>query len=76
MNENVYDPIVAEVRKNREEWYAEFDYDAGKLREYIISQRPEMEAAGVRYETEAEREARFAWNKQQQEAEDRRIASL
>ena len=76
MSENFYDPIVAEVRKNREEWFAEFDYDADKLMAYIESKRPEREAAGIRYETESERQARFEWNRQQQEAEDRRVASL
>ena len=76
MNENVYDPIVAEVRKNREEWYAEFDCDAGKLREHLISQRPAMVAAGVRYVTEEERQARLAWRRQRQEADERKIASL
>jgi hypothetical protein len=35
-----------------------------------------MEAAGWRYETEAEFEARKSWHKQQQEAEQRKIAVL
>ena len=70
------DSIITEVRRNREEILAEFDGDGRKLTEYIISQRPAMEAAGVRYETDGERQARFAWNRQQQEMEERRIASI
>ena len=70
------DEIIAEVRKNREELLAEFDGDGRKLTEYLISQRPIMEAAGVRYETDEERQARFEWNRQQQLAEERRVSSL
>ena len=76
MNEKFYDPIVAEVRKNREEWFAEFDCDPIKLREYLDVQRPKWEAAGFHYETEEKRQARFAWNRQRREAEEREIASL
>ena len=70
------DPIVAEVRRNREELFAEFDCDTLKLREYLDSQRPIWEAAGVRYELEEKRQARLAWNRQRREAEKRRIACL
>ena len=70
------DPIVAEVRRNREELFAEFDCDPVKLREYLDSQRPIWEAAGVRYESEERRQARIEWNRRRREAEERRIASL
>ena len=76
MNEVFIDPIVAEVRKNREEWFAEFDYDVSKLHAYLESKRPEWEAAGAHYVTEEERQARLEWNRQRSEAEERRIASL
>lgn len=70
------DPIVAEVRKNREEWFAEFDYDATKLHEYMEKQRPILEASGYHFETDKEREARTAWKQQREEEENRRTASL
>jgi hypothetical protein len=76
MNEKFNDPIVAEVRKNREELLAEFGGDTKKLTAYLESKRPEREAAGFRYVTEEERQARLAWNRQQREAEDRRLASF
>ena len=75
MYENFYDPIVAEVRRNREEMLAEFGGDTKKLSAYLDSKRPKWEAMGFRYETEAEWQARFAWSDQQQEALNRRIAS-
>jgi len=68
------DSVVAEVRQNREKLLADFDGDRRKLSEYLVSQRPAMEAAGVRYETEEERHARFAWNRQQKEIEESRVA--
>ena len=70
------DPIVAEVRKNREEWFAEFDYDAIKFQDYIREQQAKNKAAGVRYMSEEERQARLAWKRQQKEDENRRIANL
>ena len=76
MSEAFFDPIVAEVRKNREEMFAEFDYDIGKLISHLEAKRPEMEAAGFRFVTEEERQARLEWNRQRREAEERRIASL
>ena len=76
MNEQFCDPIVAEVRKNREDLLAEFGGDTKKLTAYLKTKRPEMEAAGLRFETEAERQARFAWSQQQQEALERKLASV
>jgi hypothetical protein len=76
MNETFYDPILAEVRKNREEMLAEFGGDSKKLTAYLESMRPEMEAAGFHFETEEKRHARIVWNHQQREAENRRIANL
>jgi hypothetical protein len=35
-----------------------------------------LEASGVQYESEEDRQARFAWNKQQQEIEDLKVANL
>ena len=70
------DPIVAEVRKNREEWFAEFDYDAKRFQEYIREQQAKNKAAGVRYMSEQERQARLAWKQQLREDENRRIADL
>ena len=76
MDNVFYDPIVAEVRKNREELLADFDGDMKKLDEYIEAKRVIRKAVGVRYETEAEREVRFAWNRQRREADEHRGASL
>ena len=70
------DSIIAEVRKNRAELLAEFNGDTKKLIEYFISQRPAMEAAGWRYETEAELQTRKALHRQQKEAELIRIERL
>jgi hypothetical protein len=75
MNGKFYDPIVAEVRKNREEMLAEFGGDTKKLSAHLETKRSEMESIGLRFETEAERQARFTWNRQQQEAIERKIAS-
>ena len=71
-----FDPIVAEVRKNREELLADFGGDINKLDEHIAAKRATRKAAGVRYETEEERQTRLAWNRQQREAEELRVASL
>jgi len=76
MYEKFFDPIVAEVRRNREELLAEFDGDTKKLADYLASKRPAREAAGMRYETPEERQARFLWSIQQEEAENRRVANL
>ena len=70
------DPIVAEVRKNREEWFAEFDYDAIKFQEYMREQQTRNKDAGIRYISQEDRQARLAWKQQQREEENRRIASL
>jgi hypothetical protein len=70
------DPIVAEVRRNREAILAEFGGDTKKLTAYLESKRPEMEAAGFRFVTEEERQARLAWKREQREAEKRRIAIM
>ena len=70
------DPIVAEVRRNREAMLAEFDGDIRKLDVYLESKRPEREAAGFRYVTEEERQARLEWNRQRQAEIDRRLASV
>jgi len=70
------DPIVAEVRKNREEWFAEFDYDIKKFQNYIREQQVKNKAAGVRYMSEDNRQAHLKWKRQQREDENRRIAVL
>ena len=70
----MYDPIVAEVRKNREELFAECNYDVATLHKRIGAKRAAREAAGFRYETKEEREVRIERNKQQREAEGRRIS--
>jgi len=70
------DSIIAEIRKNRTELLAEFDDDTKKLIEYLIAQKPAMEVAGWKYETETELETRKALHRQQQEMELRRIESL
>jgi len=70
------DSAITEVRKNRAELLAEFDGDIKKLIEYVDSQRSVFEAAGWRYETEAELEARKAWQRKRQEAEQSRIAAM
>jgi hypothetical protein len=76
MNDGFYDPIVAEVRKNREELLAEFDGNMKKFREDLAKQRPKWEAMGFRYETEEERQARMAWSKKEREELDRKIAAV
>jgi len=76
MNERLYDPIVAEVRQNREKMLAEFNGDTKKLTAYLASKRPEMEAAGLRFETERERKSRLTQTRQRQENIERRLASL
>jgi hypothetical protein len=76
MNSTFHDPIVAEVRKNREDLLAEFDGDIDKLRQNLDELRTGWKAAGFHYVTEEERHARLAWRKQQDEELARRIASL
>jgi len=76
VTEKFHDPIVAEVRKNREDLFADFDCDMDKLSAYLESKRSEREAMGFRYVTEEERQARLSWSRQRQEAETRRIAVL
>ncbi|MCL2475364.1 MAG: hypothetical protein FWF37_04540 [Chloroflexi bacterium] len=76
MSEEFYDPIVAEVRYNREQLLAEFNGDVKKLDAYLDSKRSEREAAGFHYDTEAEAQARLAWNRQQQQEFARRVANL
>ena len=67
------DPIVAEVRRNREAMLAEFDGDTKKLTAYLESKRPEMEAAGFRFESEEKRQVRIAWSRQQRELNRRKV---
>ena len=76
MNEKYFDPIVAEVRKNREDMLAEFDGDTTKLIAYLETKRPFREAAGCRYITAEERQVRLAWNRQRREADSRKLASI
>ena len=76
MNDKCYDPIVAEVRKNREDMLAEFEGDTKKLIAYLKTKHPIRKAAGCCYVTAEERQARLAWNKQQREADNRKLASL
>ena len=76
MANNFIDPIVAEVRKNREELLADFGGDMEKLDEHIERKRAARKSAGVHYETEEERQTRFAWSRQQEKAEERRIAAM
>ena len=76
MNEKCYDPIVAEVRKNREDMLAEFGGDTKKLIAYLEDKRPEMEAAGFHFVTAEERQARIAWNNQRREADKLKLASI
>jgi hypothetical protein len=67
MNIQFHDPIVAEVRKTREDLLAEFDGDMNKLHQYLAKQQPVWEAAGFRYVTEEERQTRLAWRRKQDE---------
>jgi hypothetical protein len=76
MNDKLHDPIVAEVRKNREEILAEFGGDTKKLSIYLKSIQPEMEAAGFRFVTKEEQQERLTLNRQQQEAIERRFAAF
>jgi hypothetical protein len=43
------DPIVAEVRKTREQILAKFDYDLGAYFEHLKSVGAENRARGVKY---------------------------
>jgi len=76
MSSGFHDPIVAEVRRNREKILADFGGDTKKLSAYLKSKRPEMEAAGFRFVTEEERQARLAWRRQQEEELAQRVADL
>jgi hypothetical protein len=76
MNSNSCNPIIAEVRQNRKALLAGFGGDGEKLSEYLKSKRPEIEAAGLRYETAEERQARFAWQEKQDAELARKIASV
>ena len=69
------DSVISEVRRNRSELLTEFGGDTKKLIEHLQSQRTAMEAAGWRYETEAEFEARKAWHRMRREEEQRWIAT-
>jgi predicted nucleic acid-binding protein len=73
---DVYDPIIAEVHRNREELLADFGGDSKKLSAHLKSLRLEIEAAGLHYETEEKRQARIAWGKQQEEELARRIENV
>jgi hypothetical protein len=70
------DPIVAEVRRNREELLAEFGGDVRKLNDSLVAERSAMEAAGWQYAKAGALEARKAWHRQQREEEQRRMAAL
>ena len=76
MNSFEEDLVITEVRRNRAGLLARFGGDAKKLVEYLAAQKPIMEAAGWRYETEAELEERKKWHQQQMEAENKRITAL
>ena len=76
MDKKDYDPIVAEVRKNREDMLADFDGDTKKLTAYLETKRPIREAAGCRYVTAEERQERLAWNRQRREAENQKLACI
>jgi len=70
------DLVVTEVRQNREALLAEFNGDAHRLNEHLIAQQSIVEAVGVHYETNDERQTRIAWRRQQEEVENRRVAGL
>ena len=70
------DSVIAEVRKSRTELLADFGGDTEKFIEHLIAQRPAMEVAGWKYETEAELETRKKLHRQKEEMELRRIESL
>jgi len=72
-NNDLHDPIIAEVRGNREELLQDFNGDIHKLDQHIKSQRSKWE---VKYESESEQQERIAWHKKQQEMELKRIANL
>jgi hypothetical protein len=63
MNSDSYDPIVAEARRNRKELLADFGGDIKRLDAYLESKQSEREAAGARYVTAEEMQARLAWRK-------------
>ena len=76
MSEKLFDPIVTEVRRNRENLLADFNGDIFLLDAHIEIKRNEREASGAHYVTEEERLIRLAWNRQRRETEERRIALL
>ena len=76
MNKFSEDSIITEVRKNRSELVAEFGGDAKMLIEHLLSQRPAMEAAGWRYETNEELEARKEYHLKQHREEQLKMEAI
>ena len=76
MNNDFFDPIVAEVRQNREELLQSFGGDIQKLDTHMKTQRAKWKAAGFDYESEADRQTRIARHREYQEAERKRIANI
>lgn len=76
MKSDFFDPIISDVRKNREELLQSFDGDVQELDKHLKTQRTKWEAAGFVYETEIDRQTRIDWHCKQQEAESKRIANL
>ena len=70
------DSVIMEVRKNRTELLADFGGDTKRLIEHLLSQRPAMEAAGWRYETNEEIETRKEWHRKQREEEQRKMEAI
>ena len=70
------DSVIVEVRKNRAELLADFGGDTKKLIEHLLSQRPAMEAAGWRYETNEEIETRKERHRKQHEEEQRKMEAI
>ena len=63
------DYIVAEVRKNREDWFAEFNYDAERFHRHIQEQQAINIAAGAKYVTPEEMQTRIEASRQRRASE-------
>ena len=70
------DSVIMEVRKNRAELLADFGGDTKRLIEHLLSQKPAMEAAGWRYETDEEIDIRKKRHRKQREEEQRKMEAI
>ena len=70
------DPVVTEVRKNRETIYEEYGGDMRKYEEHLQELESDLKAKGWKVDAIENLEARKALHRQQQDLEYRKIAAL